>query len=218
MCIRDRDDGDSSSPSGTSAAVELLSRLYAQTGDAQYAQAASRIVVRISGTLQQSPAQWPATVAALNRYPLPSGGAVGLAITAATASTAADALSTEAYVRADGKIRSLGDHDEIAVTVVVDAGYHINANPASFDYLIPTSLSIDGVSGVQMSYPAATLIKPQFAPDGLKVYEGTIALKGIAAKGLVSSGKSLSAALKVQACNDQVCLPPANLLLQIKRE
>ena len=56
--------------------------------------------------------------------------------------------------------------------------------------------------------PAATLIKPRFAPDGLKVYEGTVTSRGGAPS--LPQSKRIMAALKVQACNDQsACrLPP----------
>ena len=68
-----------------------------------------------------------------------------------------------------------------------------------------------------MTYPAATLIKPRFAPDGLRVYEGTITLKGVAPTGALARGKAMTASLKVQACDDQVCLPPATLPVAIQR-
>ena len=71
------------------------------------------------------------------------------------------------------------------------------------------------VPDLRIQYPAATHFKPEFAPDGIKVYEGRILLIGSAPKRAL--GNSTTAALKVQACNAEVCLPPATLLLQIKR-
>ncbi len=121
-------------------------------------------------------------------------------------------------VHARGNVRRAKDHDEITVTVTVDKGYHVNANPATFDYLVPTVLSVDGVADLRVTYPAATLIKPRFAPDGLKVYEGTITLRGIAPKGALVPGNTITASLKVQACDDQVCLPPATLAIAIQRK
>ena len=114
-------------------------------------------------------------------------------------------------MHARGEIRQTGDHDELRVTVVIDPGYHVNANPATFDYLIPTTLSVEGVPDLRIEYPAATFFKPQFAPDGLKVYEGRIALIGSAPKGTLVQRSSTTAALRVQACNDETCLPPATL-------
>jgi uncharacterized protein YyaL (SSP411 family) len=43
-------------------------------------------------------------------------------------------------------------------------------------------LSIDGLTDTRVTYPAAIVIKPKFAPDGLKVYEGTVTIRAIAPK------------------------------------
>ena len=59
------------------------------------------------------------------------------------------------------------------------------------------------------------LIKPLFAPDGLKVYEGSIVLKGVAPKGTLVKHSPITATLQVQACNDEVCMTPATLPLKI---
>lgn len=217
LLIPPLDDGDNAVPTGTSAAIELLARMHKATGKQEYADAALRVVARLSGTLQTYPSQWPSAIAALNRYPLPVSSAAKRDTPPPMVRAPSAPPSTAEHVRAYGEVRSTGNHDEIRITVVIDEGYHINANPATFDYLIPTTLSIDGVSDVQVTYPAAMLIKPQFAPDGLKVYEGTITLKGAAPKGTLVSRKPITAALRVQACNDEVCLPPATLPLKIKR-
>jgi hypothetical protein len=210
------DDGDNATPTGTSAAIELLARMHIVTGKLNYADAALRIVTPLSNMLQQNPGQWPSAVAALNRYPLPSSTA--RAKSDSPSPTVRSSLpGTAEHVHAYGEVRKTGNHDEIRVTVVIDAGYHVNANPATFDYLIPTSLSVDGVPDLRIEYPAATFFKPQFAPDGLKVYEGRISLIGRAPKGTLVQRKSTTAALRVQACNDETCLLPATLSLKIKR-
>ena len=209
------DDGDNAAPSGTSAAIELLARMHQVTGKQSYANAALRIVAPLSNRLQQNPGQWPGAVAALSRYPLPLSKPSAKPDT--PSSVARSALpGTAEHVHAHGEIRQRGDHDELRVTVVIDPGYHVNANPATFDYLIPTTLSVEGVPELRIEYPAATFFKPRFAPDGLKVYEGKISLMGSAPKGTLVRN-STTAALRVQACNDETCLPPATLSFKIKR-
>jgi hypothetical protein len=74
------------------------------------------------------------------------------------------------------------------------------------------------VSGLRVTYPAATLFKPQFAPDGLKVYQGTVTLLGVAPKGALTRRAPVVAELKVQACDDQVCLPPAALSVNLPHQ
>jgi uncharacterized protein YyaL (SSP411 family) len=217
LLIPPLDDGDDTAPSGTSAAIELLVRMHKATGKQEYADAAWRIVARLSGILAQYPSQWPSTVAALNRYALPVANSTAKRDTPNMVGAPSAPPSTADHVHARGEVRTAGNRDEIRVTVVIDEGYHVNANPATFDYLIPATLSIDGVPDMQVTYPAATLIKPQFARDGLKVYEGTITLKGSAPKGTLVSRNRITAALRVQACNDEVCLPPVTLPVKIKR-
>ncbi len=212
------DDGDSTTPSGTSAALELLARLYQMTGKKEYAQSALQILSGVSGSIGQSPGVWSSAVAAVNRYPVPVATTADRKPQAVSEAELRGPPSTSSVVRARGNVRRAKDHDEIMVTVMVDKGYHVNANPATFDYLVPTVLSVDGVTDLRVIYPAAALIKPRFAPDGLKVYEGTITLKGIAPKEALASGKTIAASLKVQACDDQVCLPPATLPIAIERK
>jgi uncharacterized protein YyaL (SSP411 family) len=198
LLIEPKDHGDDSMPSGTSAAVELFTRLSTLTGDANYADSVRRTVLHLSAPLQRHPERWATTVIALN-----SG--------ASSIRDLSRVLSTADHVHASAAARSAVDHDELTVTLIVDPGFHINANPASLDYLIPTQLSINGVTGVQLAYPNATIITPPFAPEGLKVYEGSIALQGVAPKGTFSPGESISGTVQVQACDDQSCLPPATL-------
>jgi hypothetical protein len=62
------------------------------------------------------------------------------------------------------------------ITLKVDDGYHINANSASFDDLIPISLVFDRSMPAIVDYPKAGRFKSVFAPDGLDVYEGSATL------------------------------------------
>lgn len=61
--------------------------------------------------------------------------------------------------------------------VDIDAGYHINANPASDPNLIPTQLTVGGLADLTVDYPKAQAFKPPFAPQGLAVYTGQVTLR-----------------------------------------
>ena len=82
---------------------------------------------------------------------------------------------TAAYVKASAAVRRGSTHDEIVVTLRVAEGFHVNANPASYDYLIATAVSFDGVDPTRVRFPDAKLFKPAFARRGLSVYEGWFA-------------------------------------------
>jgi len=109
-----------------------------------------------------------------------------------------------------------GDHDEIVTILKIDEGWHVNANPASFDYLIPTSVSFEGLSATRLVYPRAVRIKPKFAPDGLDVYEGTTKVVTVLPKGALAGIGSVRGTVMVQACSNEVCLPPATIAVTPK--
>jgi uncharacterized protein len=216
LLILPEDDGDSTMPSGTSAAVELFARLQTSTGRPEYGNALRRVLSDLGSTMQDNPQIWPSTVVALNRYSAAEAAGAQQLTAPSAAGGGPPAPSTADHVRGRGEAHSAGDHDDISVILVVDPGYHVNANPASFDYLVPTRLSVEGLQDVRVTYPDATVIKPTFAPQGLKVYSGVVELRATAPNGAVHPGKPLVGHLRVQACNDEICLPPATLPVTIE--
>ena len=111
---------------------------------------------------------------------------------------------------------SSGGSADLAIPISIQSGYHINANPATFDYLITTELTFDKSDGITFGkpvYPAAKKMKFQFAEQPLAVYEGNVQIKlplqvaPNAAKGK----RSLAAHLRVQACDEEKCFPPDTL-------
>jgi hypothetical protein len=110
----------------------------------------------------------------------------------------------------------VGDGGEVIVTVVIDPGFHINANPASLGYLIPTTLNVTSETPLRVIYPGPLSFKPKFAERPIDVYQGRIQ---IIAYFPASSGRSphLFGTLTVQACTDVICLPPADLPLPGRR-
>jgi DsbC/DsbD-like thiol-disulfide interchange protein len=108
---------------------------------------------------------------------------------------------------------SVGGSAEAVVKVTIQSGYHVNANPPTFPYLKPTQLEIssaEGVSSGPVSYPPALNKKLAFADKPLAIYEGETELKTTlkAEKTAETGARSLSAKLRVQACDDQVCYQP----------
>jgi len=112
---------------------------------------------------------------------------------------------------------SFDDHDEIRVMLAIDPGYHVNANPASSDYLIPTTVTIPGVPDTKISYPAGQVFKPKFSPEGIAVYEGSVAIRAKLPKGSLASTAREPLLIQVQACTTQICLAPATLDVPLGR-
>ena len=109
---------------------------------------------------------------------------------------------------------------EATVQVVVQSGYHINANPPTFSYLRATELQLNSTPPISVNfivYPNPITKKFPFADKPLAVYEGTTTIKAsLKADGSAKAGaQNLSAKLRVQACDDQVCYAPGTLDLSI---
>lgn len=114
---------------------------------------------------------------------------------------------------------------QIAVVVEVEQGYHINSNRPAEKYLIPTALKVERVAGLTttpVTYPKAKLQTFEFSKKPLSVFEGRAVLKltARALPSLAAGAQTLKAKLTVQACNDQQCLRPqtidVNIPLQVE--
>ena len=62
-----------------------------------------------------------------------------------------------------------------------------------------------------ITYPAGQLFKPKFSPEGISVYEGSVGIRAELPKGGLASAVRAPLRIDVQACNIQICLPPATL-------
>jgi len=71
------------------------------------------------------------------------------------------------HVRITTADRDASDEDRIVVTVEIDRGFHINAKPASFEYLIPTTLNVTNQTPLRVIYPQPVAFKPKFADEVL---------------------------------------------------
>lgn len=83
-------------------------------------------------------------------------------------------------------------------------GWHLNANPASDEFLVPTRLAGELRSVV---YPEGRRLELGFARQELQVYDGEIVIEGEVA--ISQSGIELA----FQACDDRRCLPPETRVL-----
>jgi hypothetical protein len=109
-----------------------------------------------------------------------------------------------------------GGNLDARVLVSISPGFHVNANPATFPYLIATELTTGKAEGITVgvpAYPAAVKRKFQFEPQPLAVYEGDapIQLSLRAEKTAGAGSRSLPITVRVQACDEEKCYPPATL-------
>jgi len=124
-------------------------------------------------------------------------------------------------VRTDRTAYAPGESFVLLARFQIDQGWHVNANPASFDYLIPTQLELDLPQGwpqARVEYPAGEMRTFAFADTRLSVYEGTIVVQ---ARSAVPAGTpegviTIPVTATYQACDNQRCLPPVSKTLDVQ--
>ncbi len=109
-----------------------------------------------------------------------------------------------------------GETAETSVRLTITTGYHVNANPATEKFLIPTSLEVKPEAGITVDkivYPKSLKKKFPFAEIPLDVYEGDALIKlTLSAPRDAAPGQhTLRARVRVQPCDDEKCYPPATL-------
>jgi hypothetical protein len=143
----------------------------------------------------------------------------GQTSTPAQVSSSADVVKITA---ADLTVNA-GQSVSAEIKLSIKPGFHVNANPPTFSYLIPTEVTAGKVEGVTVgkpAYPAAVKKKFQFADQPLAVYEGDalVTLPISVPAGTAKGPRSLPITLRVQACDEQQCFPPATLNATIQVE
>ena len=114
-----------------------------------------------------------------------------------------------------------GESGEARLFVVVAEGFHLQANPASEAYLIPTRLELAPSSGVKPGdpvYPPGRPYRLQGASSDLSVYEGRFEIRiPLRASPEAQPGKhSLVGKLRYQACDARRCFFPSSVPVELR--
>lgn len=113
-----------------------------------------------------------------------------------------------------------GGKTEGILTILVQKGFHVQANPASQKYLIPTRLELQAAEDITPGKPLYPKGKPyrlKGASDDLSVYEDTFQIKiPVKAETSAKEGEHvLHGKLIYQACDDRSCLPPTSIPVEL---
>ena len=202
LIVRTKKPYDSAIPSGNAVAVKNLLAFGADYWN--YAEKTLRI---FSDAMAQSPSSFMYMHFALNHYLMTTEKEVNAATPSlVTASTTIKAESDEIF--------------EVELRLEIAAGWHINANPAGQDNLIPTTLEVDTdmpVEIVDIAYPKGKSMRFEFSDESLNVYEDslTIPLK-LKQKSSATGSSKVTLKLTYQPCNDTECLFPETLEIPLE--
>ncbi len=196
---------DDATYSGNSMAAQLLARLYQRTGKLPYKHKSSQVIAVFSKPALAKPEGLSGILLAANMLNNRDLGAKQYA------NKGKVAITTKAL------------RDSAEITISIADGWHINASQVLNDYLIPTKLKPVALSTNRncevlsdVSYPEGQRVNLGFQDDELLLYEGSVTIS--AAWPESSDGSSqrcvLAAELNLQACNDEVCLPPERVQIR----
>jgi uncharacterized protein len=129
------------------------------------------------------------------------------------APAAVGAFDVVAEVIAAGPVElRVGETRDVVIEIVVKPGYHVQANPAAWPYLIPTALTLASAPGVTVGtprYPAPKRLRLAGGGDELLVYDRRFVIVvpiTHATSGAVSV--RLEGSLRYQGCDDRHCFFP----------
>jgi hypothetical protein len=140
-----------------------------------------------------------------------TGGFPPSSVTPAEVSSSAQVVK----VASDVLHSSPGTSSEAIIRLAITPGYHVNANPATYSYLIATEVKPgngEGVTAGTPTYPTATKQKFEFAEEPLAVYEGNVDIAlPLKISPDTTGQRSLPISVRVQACDTEKCFPPATI-------
>ena len=113
-----------------------------------------------------------------------------------------------------------GGEGQARISVSVADGFHVQANPASAEFLIPLRLQLRAKGGVRATipvYPPGEPYRIEGMPSELMTYHGTfeIVVHLSAVDSAQPGGRALRGVLRYQACDDRSCRIPASVPVSV---
>jgi DsbC/DsbD-like thiol-disulfide interchange protein len=187
-------------------ALQVLQKLWRRTGSLLYRQQAQELIGRFTPSLEELPHSY------------------GYMLTAILDQTSGE-LNAQGYA-AQGGIRVQADltvveegSKTLRVELKIPDGWHINSDQPGHADLIGTRISLDKESGWELDsihYPQGQAIKLGFQQEPISLYTGQVSiLARLDPPAAVPATLTLPVQVRLQACNDQVCLPPEEVTLRV---
>jgi hypothetical protein len=211
LFVRTKSLYDGAVPSANSVMLDNLVRIYEQTGHDAYLEDAVATITALSGVIKASPMAAVASLASVDRLfeisPMRLGQArPGQARGPVTISADASVIRV-----ADGRPGSFN------ITLRMAKGFHVNAHEPGMEFLIPLRVTLTGGDGLALTteYPAGARFD---GPEGaMLVHSDTVSLPiRIEKTGPISGRPRI--VVTYQACDDKMCLPPRDEMLDIRIE
>jgi len=199
---RPKDSSDGAIPSGNAVALHVLAKLAQRTGDESYRSTANALLASFADSINRSPAAFSYLLRAMQ---LLANGAAG---------------PQQYAARGAVKVSARMQANMLVVDLAIRPGWHIQAHEPLQKELIPTVLALDHTDPAwrpdAVSYPTPILKTLGFLKEQLALYEGQVRITiDLQQTDPAVVGPLIPVALRLQACDDKVCLPPERHVLQV---
>ena len=200
--MRPKDSADGAVPSGNAVALHVLAELLQRTGEDAYRRTANTLLATYANQI--------------NRYPSDYSYLLRGAQFLANGAAGPRQYAARGAIRVNAEVRE----NTLVVDLAIRPGWHINANKTLQEDLIPTVVSLEkAVPGWRpgaLSYPQPVLKTLGFQREVLALYEGQVRITmDLAQTDPAIAAPLIRVALRLQACDDSVCLPPERRVLQV---
>ena len=244
LVVRTKNPYDSALPSGNAVAVNNLLTLVQIVGEKSYLDKAEKTLQNFASMMAQSPGAFMHMLFATNRYLSTDWTQLGEAHYERSAQLgmntevmnkinlfglpkAPHALpSEEELLTLAASIPSKGDifpgnAFDVEVQLALAEGWHINANPSSWDLLIPTTVSVGPEAPVEVlsvTYPKGQPFQADWRETPISVYEGDVTIKmrlKLKPDETIETAFPLNVNVRYQACEEHRCLPPSTATIPL---
>ncbi len=233
LIARSKSAYDGAVPSGNSAMAHALLDLAELTGNDYWRGRAEETLTTFSGVAAGAPTGHLHMVHAIERLlaePTETGEAPDVDLPELTDQASGSAppdSSPHVALSADVEPATIRPGETFTVRIRLDVaeGWHVNANPASAEFLIATTADVRSDLPIEVSridYPEPTRLRASYAETAIDVYEGVVEIIATCrlADGLedgVAEG-TVRALIAFQACDEQSCLRAAEKIVEISVE
>lgn len=114
-----------------------------------------------------------------------------------------------------------GGSATLNVVLHIHEGWHVNSHTPSDPYLIPTSLRLQlptGWSAGPPRFPPHTMATFAFSEEPVAVYEGNVVIPVVVRRAARAPLATFTVTIRAQACNDTMCLAPAEATAVVAAE
>jgi len=196
LTSRPKDLNDNSIPSGNSVALRVLSRLFKRTGEPVFEARANELIAALSSRISQQPAAFYYLLTGIGEH------------------LDGEAGNLQYGGRGVVQAKAFKRDDKMIVSIALADNWHINSDQPLQDYLIATALTDSAGNALSnVRFPDAAVRTLGFQRSELSLFENTLEIQA----DWPDSDHELAVLvnLKLQACNDEVCLAPESLPLTV---